>query len=99
MQKQHKMYVVVRDDLAPAQKAVQAGHALAEWMLGNDSWRNQTLVYLKARNKVHLTNIVAKLSRSEVQHVKFHEPDIGDEITAIASLGTNHVFEKLPLLR
>ena len=93
-----KLYVVVRDDLTTAQKAVQAGHALAAWMLTNTEWRNQTLVYLKARNKTHLLNITMKLLYSGITHVRFHEPDIGNEITAIASLGTNPTFKKLQLL-
>jgi len=30
-----KLYVIVRDDLSPAQKAVQAGHAAMEWIIEN----------------------------------------------------------------
>ena len=44
----NKMYVVTRKDLSPEQQAVQAGHALAEFLLQQSDyeWDNGTLVYL-----------------------------------------------------
>lgn len=44
-----KLYVISRGDLPLAYQAVQAGHAVAQWMLdsgGANEWNNQTLVYL-----------------------------------------------------
>jgi hypothetical protein len=93
-----KLYVVVRDDLSFPQKAVQAGHAIAAWMLKfpDSVWKNDTLVLLKADDKKHLTDIWSDLWRNET--AAFFEPDIGDEITAIACLGGNKIVKKLPLL-
>lgn len=99
MSKTQKMYVIVRNDLTTGQKAVQAGHALAEWMLeDSESWKNTTLVYLAVKDKDHLEMLVCDLQWSDVKYVQFNEPDINNEITAIASYGMNKAFKKLRLL-
>jgi hypothetical protein len=43
-----KLYVLVRKDLPKNYQAVQAGHAVAEYLLKNPKtkWNNGTLVYL-----------------------------------------------------
>lgn len=94
-----KMYVIVRNDMSAGQKAVQAGHALAEWMLhDNESWKNRTLVYLTARNECHLKSIMQKLRFKQIEYTSFQEPDIGFETTAIATYGDGKQFKRLPLL-
>lgn len=44
----NRLYVLIRNDLPIAYQAVQAGHAVAEWIKihGLQEWSNETLVYL-----------------------------------------------------
>ena len=51
-----KLYVLVRKDLSKSQQAVQAGHAVAEFLLRGPStfWGNGTLVYLGVHNETEL---------------------------------------------
>ena len=91
-----KLYVTVRTDLSGSQQAVQAGHALAEYMKTYDDWHNGTLVYLGASIRT-LENLAFKLKDKGIPHAKFHEPDIGDELTALAN-ATPGPFKKLSLL-
>jgi hypothetical protein len=61
-----KLFVLTRNDLQPAYQAVQAGHAVAQWMLENEGhkWRNQTLVYLSVPDESHLEMWCDKIRRS-----------------------------------
>ena len=97
---QHKLYVITRKDLSKSQQAVQAGHALAEYLLNNrlTNWDNGTLVYLKVNNEGELKRLTNDLNWSNIPHVSFKEPDIGNQLTAIASLGGNEFFESMRLL-
>lgn len=92
-----KMYVAVRDDLSAPQQAVQAGHALAEYLKENKDtpWDNGTLVYLKTKDIEQLKD---KLDVYRVEYNEFREPDIGNELTAIASTEGKRFFKKLKLL-
>ena len=94
-----KLYVITRTDLSKSQQAVQAGHALAEYLLKNNTlWGNGTLVYLKVKNEKELKSLTKLLKYDRVPFTSFKEPDFNDQLTAIASLGSNDYFEMMSLL-
>lgn len=82
-----KMYVMVRGDLTPAQQAVQGGHGLAQILLHGDAdgWDNGTLVYLKVKSEACLTNLAARLAFEGLRYEMWMEPDMENELTAIAA--------------
>jgi hypothetical protein len=93
-----RLYVLVRKDLDPQYRAVQAGHAVAEWLLHNQSWRNETLIYLGVPNEFSLYRWADKLDRKGIEWMGFREPDIGNQLTAIASVNDGRIFKNLELL-
>ena len=94
-----KLYVVTRKDLSKSQQAVQAGHALAEYLLTTDTpWTNGTLVYLKVNDEDELKSLTALLKHGKIHFTSFKEPDFNNQLTAIASLGSNDYFANMSLL-
>lgn len=96
-----KLYVIVRKDLSISQQAVQAGHALAAYLLAGlfcRRWKNETLIYLGVKGLNQLNNLKSKLDFLEVPYVEFREPDLNNEVTAIACDVENKLFEKLNLI-
>lgn len=96
-----KLYVLIRKDLSQSYQAVQAGHAVAEWLLrhqGQNEWDNGTLVYLGVDNEETLKHWTFKLDVKGIEWTGFTEPDIGNQITAIACLSDGKVFSNLKLL-
>ena len=95
-----KLYVIVRKDLSTSQMAVQAGHAVAEFLLrGHISrWNNGTLIYLGVKGLRQLENLKYKLNLHEIPYTEFREPDIGNETTAIATDKHCKFFERINLL-
>lgn len=82
------MYVVVRRDLPLANQAVQACHAVLEstraMPLPRDA-EHPHLVLCQVPNQAHLLKCQDHLSKSGIAHTVFREPDIGNELTAIAT--------------
>ncbi len=99
MQQLNRLYVLVREDLGPSYSAVQAGHAVAQYMLEYpDSWRNYTLVYLKVKDEQTLLEWRDKMIMRGQPYALFREPDIQNEATAVAVQSTGNIFNKLKLL-
>jgi len=95
-----KLFVIVRKDLSTSQQAVQAGHAVAEFLLcgPKTNWKNGTLVYLGVKGLYQLERWIWKLNERGVPIVVFREPDIRNEPTAIATDINCDLFKKLNLL-
>lgn len=93
-----KLFVIVRKDLSTSQRAVQAGHAVAEYLCNNPLWKNETLIYLGIKSLDKLTNLIRKLEFNNINYTEWREPDLNNEITAIASHCENPIFRKLNLL-
>jgi len=96
-----KLFVTVRKDLSSSQQAVQAGHVVAEYMLHGLSfrrWKNETLIYLGVKGLTQLENLRRKLQNNNIPFVEFREPDLNNEITAIASDKKCRIFERMNLL-
>ena len=94
-----KLYVITRRDLTTSQQAVQAGHAAIQFVLNHlhDLW-DGTLVYLGIDSEDKLSLWGDKLTRKGIEWTGFHEPDMGNELTAIATLGDGRALSQLRLL-
>lgn len=99
------LYAFVRSDLSPAQQAVQAAHAVLE--AGVAFYDPQTqehphLIILSVKNERALIKASLKLSHCGYNFKEFREPDIGNELTAIAcepvSGDKRLFFQKYPLM-
>ena len=91
---QIKLVTVTREDLDPGYQLVQTGHAIAEFahkhpQLFKD-WveTSNYLVSLSTQDENHLEKLYEKLKWRGAQVIRFTEPDIGDQLTAICFYGT-----------
>lgn len=87
-----KLYIVVSDKLHPSQQAVQAGHAVAEFLRKNPytQWANGHLIYLKDAPSTYANGDMKPgwgMRYGVSQYAEFIEPDLGHKITAYASFG------------
>ena len=95
-----KLYVIIRKDLSLSQRAVQAGHAVAEFCLRGpfSKWSNGTLIYLGVKGLTQLENLKLKLELMDIPFTEFREPDLNNEINAISTDVVFKIFERINLL-
>ncbi len=94
MEPSKKLYVLVRKDMSNSQKAVQAGHAVAQFLIENPDteWDNGTLVYLSC-GPMYLMGCGAieavheDLALAGCETASFREPYMDNKVTAIAAFG------------
>ena len=94
-----RLYVLVRKDLPKNQAAVQAGHAVGEFLLRgpNSVWGNGTLIYLGVRDLRELNYWIEVIDKKGYCPVGFKEPDMDNELTAFAVECPSDVVKDLRL--
>lgn len=87
-------YVIVRNDLSGPQKAVQSAHASIEMARAylNKNSEHPSLVLTIVKNEPKLKEMMKELFEKDIRFIVFREPDIGNQITAIATEPLN--FDK-----
>lgn len=95
MEKKNKLYVLIDKSLDPVYGCVQGGHAVAQWLIENESgWRNEYLIYLSA----DVEKWKRKLMLLDINFTEFKEPGLGYKTTSLAVLGHDSLFKKLNLI-
>ena len=90
----------MRRDLSLPYRAVQGGHAVAQWMMDHaGTWQNEYLIYLDVPDLQALERWIYKLDLLEVSYSVFREPDLDNELTAVAVLNHSKLFKKLRTMR
>lgn len=85
-----KLRVVTRRDLPIAYQAVQSGHAAIDFQhehaVEAKEWQTKSnyLAFLTVADEQELIKLATKAILMGIKHTVFREPDINNEITAIA---------------
>ena len=85
-----KLIVITRKDLFPGYQAVQAAHAAIEFQYEHPQiakdWNTHSkyLVFLSVPDEPSLLNLLEKFKKEDLAYSVFREPDIGNQVTAIA---------------
>jgi len=79
---------------------VQSGHSIAEFLLKQKTdWDNGTLVYLGVKDELDLKKWIFRLEETKNKFEVFREPDIGNQITSIATVVDDEkIFKRLRLI-
>lgn len=97
------VYVIVRKDLSAAQQAVQSCHAVIEATKAFKIEKHPSVIICHVRSCSKLHDVCAELNETGVKFSTFYEPDIGFELTAIASEPVSgskrDAFKKFQLLK
>ena len=91
-----RLYVLINKNLNPVYGCVQGGHAVAQWLLEHpdQTQNNSYLIYLKC----NLYTMKKRLIKLQRDFSEFKEPDLGNEITAIAIEDNGKLFKNLKLI-
>lgn len=101
-----KLVVVTRQDISPGYQAVQSAHALIQFQydhpeIANNWYKNSNyLAMLSTKDENSLINLIKQCQRLCLNISIFREPDIDNQITAIAiepSLKTKKLCSQLQL--
>lgn len=101
-----KLCVLIRSEgLTVAQQAVQAGHAVAEWLLhdpqGWQGWRNEILIYTQVPKEEDLLSYAAIFNLKGIKYILYQDTDLDAKYTALATADVKafSITKKLPLFK
>ena len=101
-----KLYVVVREDLPPGSQAVQSIHAFRQFVKEfpdmEKEWFDMSnhLALLSVRGEDDLFRLISEALTKGLRYAGFHEPDLGNALTAVAfepGGGSKRLLRRLPL--
>lgn len=107
MQEKAKLVVITRGDLSSGYRAVQSTHAAISFIFEHPGragpWfkNSNYLILLEVKDLEELKTLIQKFQYHRLLHTVFKEPDIGNEITAVAvepSEKTQKLVSRIPLL-
>lgn len=94
-----RLYVLISKNLEPVYGCVQGGHAVAQFLIDNPqekrTWNNEYLIYLYA----DVEKWKKKLDLMRISYSEFREPDLDNQLTAIAvQYNDSKFFKSLQLV-
>jgi hypothetical protein len=101
------LVTITREDLSPAQQAVQSTHAAVDFCFQYPGvaslWNKHSnyLVQLSVKNEKELRELIEHCKKKYIDYTVFREPDIDNQITAIAlepSSSTQKLVSRIPLM-
>ncbi len=99
-----KLYIIVRSDLNPGMQLAQSCHALRAFIDDHPeeerSWHHDSnnLVVLQVPSEEALEDLCASIYYEDIPVSCFREPDLDDELTAIAAgPAAKRLLRELPL--
>ena len=97
------VYILVRHDLSIAQVAVQSVHAAIEATKAfKQPQRHPSVIICSVEDERALQKAICKIEQSGIKYKEFLEPDIGNQLTAVATEPVcgdqRKVFKKFKLM-
>ena len=92
-----RLYVLIDNKLDSIYGCVQGGHVVAQWLLNhpNQNWNNSYLIYVSA----DISKWKERLNILEIDYTEFREPDLNNQVTALAILNNDKIFKNLKLVK
>lgn len=96
-----KLVTVTRQDLTAGYQVVQTAHAIADFSYDHPDvfrqWKQESnsIITLAVKDEQSLINLYNKLKEKTEFITEFREPDIDNEMTAIAIYGTPDIRKML----
>lgn len=101
---QPKLIIVTRADISSGYQVVQSTHSIADFAHEFPErfklWKSESnsIIVLSVATEEKLLRLFSKLANKGADIVKFHEPDIENEVTSLCVYGTPEIRKKLSYL-